>query len=84
MFGMYVCMLLYIVLCFVIYNFIFGIYVIYINYVFLFLCLYILTLNRRHCATSRKFAVLIPDCVIAIFHLHNTSGRTMILGLTSL
>ena len=24
----------------------------------------------------------IPDGVIGIFHLHNTSGRTMVLGLT--
>ena len=52
------------------------------HYVFLFLCLYILILSRRHCATSRKVAGSISDCVIGIFHLHNTSGRAMVLGLT--
>jgi len=36
----------------------------------------------RHCATSRKVAGSIPDGVIRIFHLHNSSGRTMALGLT--
>ena len=36
----------------------------------------------RHCATSRKVAGSIPDGVIGIFHWHNTSGRTMALGLT--
>jgi hypothetical protein len=36
----------------------------------------------RHCATSRKVAGSIPDCVIGIFHSHNPSGRTMALGLT--
>ena len=36
----------------------------------------------RHCATSRKVAVSIPDGVIGIFHWHNLSGRTMALGLT--
>jgi hypothetical protein len=36
----------------------------------------------RHCATSRKFAASIPDGVIGIFHLHNPSGRTIVLGLT--
>ena len=36
----------------------------------------------RHCATSRKAASSIPDCVIGIFHWHNPSGRTMALGLT--
>ena len=34
----------------------------------------------RHCATSRKVAGSIPDGVTGIFH--NTSGRTMALGLT--
>jgi hypothetical protein len=36
----------------------------------------------RHCATSRKVAGLIPDGVTGIFHLHNPSGPTMVLGLT--
>ena len=36
----------------------------------------------RHCVTSQKVAGSIPDGVIAIFHLHNPSGRTMTLGLT--
>jgi hypothetical protein len=36
----------------------------------------------RHCATSRKVAVSIPDGVIGIFLWHNPSGRTMALGLT--
>ena len=36
----------------------------------------------RHCATSRKVAVSIPDGVIGIFHSHNLSGRTMALGST--
>jgi len=36
----------------------------------------------RHCATSRKDAGSIPECVIGIFHSHNPSGRTMALGLT--
>jgi hypothetical protein len=31
----------------------------------------------RHWATSLKVAGSIPDGVIAIFHLHNPSGRTM-------
>jgi len=34
----------------------------------------------RHCATSRKVAGSIPDGVIAIFHLLNSSGRPMPLG----
>jgi len=36
----------------------------------------------RHCATSRKVAVSIPDGVIGIFQLHNPSGCTMVLGST--
>ena len=43
------------------------------------------TLRRswlRHCATSRKVAVSIPDGVIGMFHWHNPSGRTMALGYT--
>jgi hypothetical protein len=32
-------------------------------------------------ATSRKIAGSIPDGVIGIFHGHNTSDRTMALGL---
>jgi len=36
----------------------------------------------RHCATSQKVAVSIPDGVTGIFHCHNPSGRTMALGLT--
>ena len=38
----------------------------------------------RGCAvtTIRKVAVSIPDGVIGIFHWHNPSGHTMVLGLT--
>ena len=36
----------------------------------------------RHCATSRKVAVSIPDGVIGIFHWHNLFGRSMALRLT--
>ena len=36
----------------------------------------------RHCATSRKVEVSIPDGVIEIFHEHNPSGRSMLLGST--
>jgi len=36
----------------------------------------------RHCATSRTVAGSIPDGVIWFFHLHNPSGRTMVLGST--
>ena len=35
----------------------------------------------RHCVTSRKVAVSIPDGVIGMCHWHNPSGRTMVLGL---
>ena len=36
----------------------------------------------RHCAKSRKVAGSIPDGVTGIFHSHNISGRTVVLGLT--
>jgi len=36
----------------------------------------------RHCATSRKVAGSIPDCVIGIFKGHYPFGRTKALGLT--
>ena len=36
----------------------------------------------RHCATSRKVAGSIPDGVTGIFHRHNPSGRTVVLGST--
>jgi len=36
----------------------------------------------RNCATSRKVAGSIPDCVSEISDLHIPSGRTMALGLT--
>ena len=36
----------------------------------------------RRCATNRKVAGSIPDCVIGIFHWHNPSNRTMALGST--
>jgi hypothetical protein len=36
----------------------------------------------RHGAKRRKVAGSIPDGVIAIFHWHNLSGRTMALGLS--
>jgi hypothetical protein len=52
---------------------------------------YCLTLDRlsrksvaqwlRHCATNRKVAGSIPDGV-GIFHWHNPSGRTVVLGST--
>jgi hypothetical protein len=38
----------------------------------------------RHCATSRKVAVSIPDGVTRFFHWHNSSGRTTALGWLSL
>ena len=34
----------------------------------------------RHCATSRKVAGSIPDGAIGIFHWHNPSCCTMVLG----
>ena len=40
------------------------------------------TPTLRHCATNRKVADSIPDCIIGIFHWHNPSRRTMTLGLT--
>jgi hypothetical protein len=39
--------------------------------------------SLRHCATNRKVAGSIPD-VIGIFHWHNPSGRTMVLGSTQI
>ena len=36
----------------------------------------------RCCATNRKVAGSIPDSVTGIFHRHNPSDRTMVLGLT--
>jgi hypothetical protein len=36
----------------------------------------------RHCATSRKVAGSIRDNVNGIFHWHNPSGRSMVLGST--
>jgi hypothetical protein len=36
----------------------------------------------RHCATSRKVAGTIPDGVTGMFHLHNSSGHTLALGMT--
>jgi hypothetical protein len=36
----------------------------------------------RHFATNRKVAESIPDGITGVFHLHNSSGRTMALGLT--
>jgi hypothetical protein len=33
-----------------------------------------------HCATNQKVAGSISDGVIEIFHLHNPSGCTMVLG----
>ena len=36
----------------------------------------------RHCATSQKVVVSIPDGVIGIFHWRNPYGHTMALGLT--
>ena len=34
----------------------------------------------RSCATNRKVAGSIPDGVIGIFHSHNASDCTMVLG----
>ena len=34
------------------------------------------------CATNRNVAGSIPDCVIGIFHSHNSPDRTMTLGST--
>ena len=36
----------------------------------------------RHCATNRKVAGSILGCVTGIFHWHNRSDRTMVLGST--
>jgi hypothetical protein len=36
----------------------------------------------RHCGTSRKVAVSIPDKVIEFFNLHKPSSPTMALGST--
>jgi hypothetical protein len=36
----------------------------------------------RHCATNRKVAGSIPNGAVGIFHWHNLSGRTKVLGLT--
>jgi hypothetical protein len=36
----------------------------------------------RHCATSRKVAGSIPDCIAGVFRWYNPSGRTMAQGLT--
>ena len=36
----------------------------------------------RCCATNRKVAGSIPAGVTEIFHLHNPSDRTMVLGST--
>jgi len=37
----------------------------------------------RHCATRRKVAGSTPDKIIGILHLHNPSGRTVVLGVDS-
>jgi hypothetical protein len=36
----------------------------------------------KHCATNRNVAGSVPDVVTGIFHWHNPSGRTMVLGST--
>jgi hypothetical protein len=36
----------------------------------------------RHCTTNWKVTGLIPDGVTGIFHSHNPSGFTLILGFT--
>jgi len=36
----------------------------------------------RHCATNQKVEGSTSDYVIGIFHSHNPSGRTVVLGLT--
>ena len=36
----------------------------------------------RHCATGRKIAGSIPDCVTGIFHWHKPAGRNMALRST--
>ena len=51
----------------------------------LFFCIYcFVQCQLRHCATRRKVAGSIPDCVIGNFHWRNPSGHTMALGLTPL
>ena len=37
----------------------------------------------RYCATNQEVVGSIPDGVIGVFHLHNTSDRTMALGVDS-
>ena len=44
--------------------------------------IYVGFLQILNSLTSRKVAGSIPDCVIGIFHSHNTPGRTMALGST--
>jgi hypothetical protein len=39
-------------------------------------------INIYHYATNQKVAGLIPDGVIGIFHWHNSSGCTLVLGST--
>jgi hypothetical protein len=36
----------------------------------------------RYCSTNSKVAGSIPESVIGIFHWHNPSDRTMVLGST--
>ena len=36
----------------------------------------------RHCTSNLQVAGSIPDGVIGIFHWHNPSGSTMVLGWT--
>ena len=36
----------------------------------------------RHCCTSQKVMISIPDYASGIFHGHNHSGRTMALAST--
>ena len=37
---------------------------------------------KQYCATNRRVAGLIPDGAIGIFHWHNSSDRTVVLGST--
>jgi hypothetical protein len=38
--------------------------------------------SLKHCATSQRFAGVIPSVVTGNFHLHKPSGCTTALGLT--
>jgi len=45
-------------------------------------CILLRSTIFNHCATGRKVAGSIPDCVIGISHWHSSSTRIVALGLT--